>query len=122
MELLRRDDKKYAASPRGAELVFFDRSAVESLAMVHETAPLPEAELRAKLAAYRFHKTVFVLPPWEAIYKTDSERDQTFAHAARVHSQLLRWYRWYGYEINEVPCCHVAERATHVLQQIAGDA
>ena len=37
------------------------------------------------LATYPFHATVFVLPPWEAIYATDAERDQSFADAVDVH-------------------------------------
>ena len=50
-----------------AGLVFFDRSVLESLAMLHECRPLPETELRAKVASYHFHGTVFLLPPWARI-------------------------------------------------------
>jgi len=119
LELLRRDDEKYTVAPQGAQLVFFDRSAVESLAMVHEVAPLLEAALKEKLAAYRFHRTVFALPPWESIYQTDAERDHSFAHAERVHSQLVKWYRWCGYAINEVPRLGVVQRAEFILQALS---
>jgi predicted ATPase len=71
--------------------------------------------LSAQLAALRFHKTVFVLPPWPEIYRTDAERDQSFAHAERVHGEVVRWYRRCGYAINEVPRAPVEARAEHVL-------
>jgi predicted ATPase len=39
---------------------------------------------------------VFVLPPWEAIFVNDAERDQSFAHALDVHAKIVRWYRACG--------------------------
>jgi|GEM_PF-3730079 len=33
----------------------------------------------------------FVLPPWQAIYVNDAERDHTFAHAEAVHGIIRRW-------------------------------
>ena len=86
--------------------------------MVHETLPLADEELKSMLAAYEFHRTVFMLPPWEAIYVNDAERDHSFAHAVAVHEQLERWYRRCGYRINEVPRVAVAHRAEHVLQAL----
>jgi predicted ATPase len=118
-EILARDSAKFAHSPQGARFTFFDRSPLEALAMVHEAAPMPEGALKAHLGAYRFFDTVFVLPPWEAIYRTDAERDHSFAHARRVHGDLVRWYRWCGYRLHEVPCIPVEARAEHVLQVLA---
>ena len=118
-ELLNRDATKYAEATRSAELLFFDRSVLESLAMVQDVAPMPEEELRKRVSTYRFHSTVFILPPWEGIYRTDAERDSSFAHAERVYSRLLQWYRWCGYSINEVPRREVTQRAKHVLQSLA---
>ena len=71
------------------------------------------------LASHPFHGTVFVLPPWEAIYANDTERDQTFAEAVDVHARVLRWYRSCGYVLNEVPRLPVAQRAEHVLRTLA---
>jgi predicted ATPase len=115
-EILRRDAEKYATHQQSGRWVFFDRGAVESAAMVHDASPMPKAELAALLDTYRFHNQVFVLPPWEAIYVTDAERDHSFAHAGRVHSQLVSWYRTCGYELHEVPWLPAPERARHVVQ------
>jgi predicted ATPase len=84
-ETLRKDDEKYHRSLQSDGPIFYDRSAVEALAMVHEAFPLSEEELTYKLAGYIYHHTVFVLPPWYDIYVTDAERDQTFCHAVAVY-------------------------------------
>jgi predicted ATPase len=119
LELLRRDHAKYMSETRSTELVFYDRSVLESLAMLHEAAPMKETELKARVAAYEFHHAVILLPPWEAIYRTDAERDHTFDHAQRVHLQLVRWYRWCGYEVTDLPRVGVAQRVEHVLHLLA---
>jgi predicted ATPase len=121
-EILRRDIEKYVNQPRTSNWVFFDRGLIDALAMVHEASPLPSTELQAMLSAYPFHRTTFVLPPWEAIYATDSERDQSFAEAIEVHAKLVRWYRSCGYVLNEVPRLPVAQRAAHVLRVLSASA
>ena len=122
LEVLRRDKAKYAAVAEQADLVFFDRSPIESLAMVHEASPLPMPKLQAELDSFVFHSVVFMLPPWEEIYQTDSERDHTFAHAVRVHSSLVRWYKGCGFSVHQVPQLPVSARATHVLHALLGAA
>ena len=118
-EILRRDIEKYLNHPRTSDWVFFDRSLVEALGMLQEASPLPSSELESILAAYPFHPTVFVLPPWEAIYATDSERDQTFSDAVDAHARVVQWYRSCGYMLNDVPRLPVAQRAEHVLGTLA---
>jgi predicted ATPase len=118
-EILRRDIEKYIDRPGTSEWVFFDRGLVEAIGMLHEASPLSTSELASMLATYPFHATVFVLPPWEAIYATDAERDQSFADAVDVHARVVQWYRSCGYILSEVPRLSVAERAEHVLRTLA---
>lgn len=117
-EILQRDIQKYLNQRHTSTWTFFDRSLIEALGMLNEASPLSPGELESVLAAYPFHSTVFVLPPWEAIYSTDDERDQTFADAVAVHSRVVQWYRSCGYMLNEVPCLPVAQRAAHVLRTL----
>lgn len=117
-EILRRDLEKYARAARGPAPIFFDRGAVESLGMVHEVAPLAPVELSAILESHRFHDPVLVLPPWAEIYRTDAERDHTFAHSERVHASLVQWYGRCGYDVHEVPRLPVEARARHVLERL----
>jgi predicted ATPase len=118
-EILRRDIEKYLGHPQTTEWVFFDRGIVDALGMFHELSAVPDAELQAALASYPFHPSVFILPPWEAIYTTDTERDQSFAEAVDVHGRVVAWYRSCGYELHEVPRLPVPERAEHVLRILA---
>ena len=115
-EILHRDIEKYVNRRRTSEWVFFDRGLIEAIGMLHEASPLAVSELQSMRAAYLFHPTVFVLPPWKAIYATDSERDQSFADAVRVHAMIVEWYRSCGYVLDEVPCLPVEQRAEHVLR------
>ena len=90
--------------------------------MTYEATPLSEQELATKLNGYAYHRTVFVLPPWEAIYINDTERDHTFSHSVAVHAAIVRWYTRCGYHLNEVPRLPTTQRANHVLQVVANDA
>jgi predicted ATPase len=84
--------------------------------MVHEAAPLAKGDLEQKLSELRFHRDVFVLPPWADIYTTDDERDQSFADAIEVHAKLGAWYQACGYRLREVPCLPAPERADYVIK------
>src|SRR5262249_46225013 len=118
--ILRRDVEKYLRQPQTADWVFYDRGVIEALGMLQEVAPLPPRELATMLRTYAFHSSVFVLPPWEAIYAQDAERDQSFTEAVRVHARVTGWYRSCGYTLHEVPRLPPAERAQHVLRVLAG--
>lgn len=61
---------------------------------------------------------MFLLPPWEAIYAMDSERDQTFEESVAVFEGMKRWYARWGYETVEVPRAGVAARASFILEAI----
>jgi predicted ATPase len=118
-EILRRDVEKYLNQSRTPAWVFFDRGLIDALGMLDDASDLPVLERQSMLASYPFHPTVFVLPPWEAIYVNDAERDQSFADAVDVHRRIVDWYRSCGYALDEVPCVPVAERARHVLRVLA---
>jgi predicted ATPase len=120
-EILRRDIEKYLGQPPTSNWVFFDRGVVDALGMLQEVSPLPAPELEAMLSTYAFHTSVFILPPWEAIYANDPERDQSFADAVNVHARLVLWYRSCGYVLREVPRLPVPQRARHVLRILAED-
>ena len=89
-EIVHRDIRKYLNQPRSSEWVFFDRGLIEALGVLHEASPLSSFELASMLATYPFHAMVFVLPPWDAIYSTDAERDQSFAEAVEVHARVVQ--------------------------------
>ena len=73
------------------------------------------------LSAYPFQAPVFILPPWEAIYVMDAERDHTFAEAVGVHAKVVAWYRSCGYSVHEVPRLPAGQRAKYVLRILGTD-
>lgn len=112
--ILRMDVDRYVAAPVQG-LVFFDRGIPDALGMLHETGFLPENERERYLRTYRYSQSAFVLPPWEEIYHTDDERDQTFGDAVRVYDGLCRWYRSCGFELVIVPKATIEERCDFLL-------
>ena len=118
-EILREDIEKYRKSAAEQGYVFFDRGVLDALCMLDQVAQLPPAELDAFVTKYPYNRRVFGFPPWEAIYASDAERDQTFADSVRVHATTVQWYRRCKYEIVEVPRASVSERCAYVLNSLA---
>lgn len=65
---------------------------------------------------FRYHRTVFVAPPWPEIFATDTERHQSWGEAVRTHEAMVKAYAECGYETVELPVASVAERAAFVLE------
>ena len=108
---------RHAATPGH---VFFERGVLDALCGLDRVTPLSDGELSVWLSKYQYCPRVFVLPPWNAIYVTDAERDHTFEHAESVNTIVQEWYRRCGYQVVEVPKLTVAERCTYVLEALAG--
>jgi len=112
------DVKNYrAASSR--EITFFDRSVVDSLGMMKASAAMSSTDIEENVRRYAYNKTVFLLPPWESIYHTDEERDQSFADAVRVCGSLRSWYTDCGYELLDVPVGAIGMRLEFVVSAVA---
>ena len=75
--------------------------------------------MEAEAEAFEFVDPVFVLPPWQEIYRTDAERDHTFEHTLQVHERVVLCYRAQGYRVNEVPHCSPAEQTEYVLASLS---
>ena len=118
-EALRMDIENFAHHAAASGPVFFERGVFDALCWIDHVTPLNEGELSPWLSKYQYCSTVFVLPPWQAIYVNDAERDHTFEHAESVHRIAQEWYRRCGYQVIEVPKVSVAERCTYVLQALA---
>jgi len=117
-EILRRDLLKHDAVFEDGRPTFFDRSAVESLAMAVDSGHLTAGEAARLRQRLRFSRLVFVAPPWRAIYVTDAARDHTFEHCERVHEALLRCYAEAGYRLLELPRSSIEARAAWLLARM----
>lgn len=67
---------------------------------------------------HRYNRKVFLAPPWQEIYSTDSERKQTFEEAMSSFRVNQEVYTEYGYELVEIPPATVQTRADFILNSI----
>jgi len=108
-------DRK-AARRRGG-WVFFDRGLVDaSVALQHWTGQPALARIRR---SHRYHRRVFLAPPWPEIYVTDSERRHDLDAALAEYQRLVAAYPALGYDVTVLPKVAVAERAELVLRSLA---
>lgn len=117
-EILSTDIEKYRAVDAGVRPTFFDRDILDALYMLDAENALKHDESARYIRHFPYNRVVFLLPPWEEIYATDSERDQTFKQATEVFEGMKRWYQQWGYETLEVPRCNVEERASFILEAL----
>jgi predicted ATPase len=119
-----RDVQQYVSTSvqQGLGFVFFDRSILDSLAMLAQLMGLTASEVRTVLEKYRYHPKAIILPPWREIYQVDSERDQSYEEAVRVYESLRGWYIECGYSLIEVPPGSVDVRSEFVLRALVPDA
>jgi predicted ATPase len=79
--------------------------------------PIPPT-LSEATSMFRYNPTVFIAPPWEAIYQHDSERKQDFEEAVQTYQALQRGYLENNYQLQVLPEATVEERVAFVLNTI----
>jgi predicted ATPase len=117
-EILLRDIARYRETPITDHPVFFDRAIVDALGILDQQQVISPGEVEEYVRSFPYNEVVLLMPPWEAIYRTDSERDQTFAEAVQVFEGLRTWYARWGYETIEVPRTAIDHRVNFILQTV----
>ncbi|TBN04445.1 ATPase [Hyunsoonleella flava] len=100
-----------------SKIVFFDRGLPDVLAymdFIGDSYP-KDFDMVTKNTVY---DTVFILKPWEAIYKSDNERYESFTQAKTIHKHLLSTYKAYNYKPIDVPFGNVEDRADFILSSL----
>jgi predicted ATPase len=103
---------------RASGLTLFDRGLPDLLAFC-AYYDLPDTLVKQTAAHYRYQRTVFWLPAWDAIYEQDDERRLDFEGAKAFGALIKAAYGRAGYELLTVPCTSIAERVTFIRQQLA---
>jgi predicted ATPase len=104
---------------RRGQRAFFDRGIVDQIAgFEHLGIPVPQ-HLANAAARFRYHETVFMMPPWPEIFATDSERRHGFADAVALFETQLRTYERLGYRAVMVPKRAIAARAEFVIANLS---
>jgi predicted ATPase len=96
--------------------VFFDSGLIDAVAALEHMTSKPV--LTALGQASRYHRRVFLAPPWPEIYETDPERRHGLDVALAEYSRLLETYPSLGYEVLILPKVGVSERANFVLNTL----
>ncbi|MET7866498.1 AAA family ATPase [Micromonospora taraxaci] len=100
---------------------FFDHAIPCTVGFIRARAEPVPAHFHAAVARFRYHPTVFVAPPWRAIYRRDEARWESFEQAQGIHAAIVEAYREVGYRCVELPRADVATRVRVVLDRLGGD-
>ncbi|KZM47919.1 AAA family ATPase [Labrenzia sp. OB1] len=96
--------------------IFFDRGLVDAaVALEHATGVAISDTPRQ---TNRYHRQVFLTPPWPEIFTKDSERQLGFDAAIEEYGRLLAAYRHPGYEAIILPKTDVHARADFLLDRL----
>lgn len=116
-EVLRRRVAFYESVP-GDRLAFSDRGIPDQLAYARFRGFVGSAALAEAATLYRYAPVVFVCPPWEAIYRTDAVRTESFAEASRLHQLICETWSRLDYTLVELPFAPVSGRADFILNYL----
>lgn len=109
-------DRKSARRLQG-RWVFFDRGLIDaSVALWRLTG---EPALSTIRRSHRYHRRVFLAPPWPEIYVTDNERRHSLDAGIAEYQRLVDAYPALGYEVTILPKVNVTDRAEFVLRTLA---
>ncbi|WP_158750981.1 AAA family ATPase [Acidobacterium sp. S8] len=116
--MLKKSIEDYLAYANAQQVTIFDRGILDTFAHYRlAQLTLPE-DSYAHAQLLRYNRNVFLTPPWEEIYETDSERKQTYAESVAVYQTIKDVYVEYGYNLIEIPRTSISERADFVMQAL----
>jgi predicted ATPase len=105
-----------SSAPASGGWIFFDRSLIDAaIALQHVTR---EPVLEQFGQAHRYHRRVFLAPPWPELYMIGRERRHSPAVAVAEYYRLLKAYPSLGYEVFILPKVGAVERADFVLRTL----
>jgi predicted ATPase len=98
--------------------VLFDRGVPDTIGYLRLCRlPVPAHALRAA-ERFRYARTVFIAPPWPAIFENDAERRQNLDEAERTFEAMVEAYGGLGYALVPLPLDTVEARCRFVLDRI----
>jgi predicted ATPase len=100
--------------------VFFDRGLIDAASGLESLTGEPM--LRPLDAQHRYHRRVFMAPPWPEIYETDPERRHGFEAGLLEYHRMEAELPTLGYEVIVLPKTAVPARADFVLRILTDGA
>ncbi|GAA4899132.1 putative ATPase [Streptomonospora salina] len=112
-----REIRAHGRAAASGATVFFDRGVVDVAGYLRVEGRRVPQHVHSAALRFRYDRTVFIAPPWSAIYRTGTERAQTFAQAERIYAAMVSACTDYGYDLVELPRSSVPERARFVVDR-----
>lgn len=105
------------ASSQDAEMVFFDRG-IPDIHGYMDYIGITYPDLYLNQSNNHRYSHVFMMPPWKEIYKTDSERYESFEQSLIIYKYLIEAYQNMNYPITIVPEGNITERVDFILKSL----
>ncbi|MEZ4854312.1 AAA family ATPase [Flavobacterium sp.] len=99
-------------------VVFLDRGIPDVLAYLNYKGDKYPQKFVQACECYQYSK-IFVLPPWQEIYTTDTERYETFEQATIIQQHLINTYESFGYNLIHLPKDTVENRLAIILEHLS---
>lgn len=100
------------------QTTFFDRGILDTHCYFEmENIPITK-EMEQITTEITYNNKVYILPPWQEIYETDTERKQTWEEALYTFDKMKETYQKHGYTVIEVPKINTKDRAQFIIKQL----
>ena len=96
-------------------VVFFDRSAVEALVYSKRYNLILPVPVTQAAKGCRYDNPIFLVPPWQEIFISDTERRHSFDEAVAEYDALSKAFEEFGYKICIVPKMAIPDRVDFIL-------
>ncbi len=117
-QMLKHEVRSYRTAQRQSGPVLCDRGIPDIVGYLQlEQLPASRCLLHAA-HTFRYHRRVFIAPPWPEIYRQDAERKQTPEIAEQTWHAMISVYRNLGYELIDIPLGPVAARVRFMQEHI----
>jgi predicted ATPase len=96
--------------------VFFDRGLIDAAVALEHATSIKCSDILAGMV--RFHRQVFMTPPWPEIYHDDGERQLDMEDGVAEYHRLLDAFDRLGYDPVILPKVDVGTRADFILKSL----
>ena len=119
--LLKKRKKQYMESSnlsliKNKSVIFFDRGLHDIFAYLNYVKKSYDS-MNIKLEKYSYD-IAFILPPWKEIYKTDSERKETYEQSIEIYRCIKKIYEEYKIPLYEIKPDTVENRVIEIFKYL----
>mgnify|MGYP005829920929 FL=1 len=97
-------------------VIFFDRGLHDIFAYLNYIKKSYN-KIKFKLEDYSYDMA-FILPPWKEIYKTDSERKETYEQSIQIYKYIKSIYIKYKIRLFEIKPDTIENRVSEILKYL----